>query len=874
MDLPRVTKQVLANGLTVLIMPCRAIPKVSTQLWYNAGSKDEKSGEKGIAHLIEHMIFKGTDVLSECDINLITHKLSGYCNAFTSYDYTGYLFDFPSQHWHEALPVMADCMRNCTFKEDFLNSELKAVIQELKMYKDDYGSSIIESLTSAIFSDHPYHHPVIGYKQDLWNLDRNSLVNFYRYHYCPNNATLVIVGDVEIEKALDLIHKSFGNIKPNLNYKKSDFYHSPDLKTHSVSIYRDIQQPLVILSWVIPGARTGNQYLLEVISWILGSGRGSRLYKKIIDELELATEIDMFTYDLFDNGLFFIYFRPKSASDIASIINVICDELDNISNNGVKENEIVRAIKKTEVEYLSTLEDNQKQAYAIGQYYLATGDENFLYTYTNYPKDNLLHEVQDFIKKYLKPTLMNQGNVLPLQENDKKYWLELQEISDQEDARILSLKSREVEVEEGKCVHSIEIHKPKQFDFPQAQSIHLTNRLKVLSFNNSNLPKIDLIVDLKSKNYYDPENLMGLGSFVADLLQEGTENLSAQDFADTLESQGMSLSTSAGYIYMSMLSSDLHKGLDLLSQILTHASFKAQAVQKVRSQMIADLKQYWDEPSKFIVQLAKDAVYKNHPYSKNSLGTLESLEKITQNDLINYYKNNYTPQGARMAIVGNLERYDVREMLEHMLYSWTGPEVPDLDYPSLSFTNQEEINYKIMRDQVALCYSGISVSRNDPDYDKLLLFDQIFTGGVLGSMSSRLFDLRERSGLFYTIGGSLIARVDKQPGMIYIRTIVSNDRLSEAEKAIENVIDTAINTITREEFEEAKRAITNSLVDNFATNYKLASSFIFRDTFNLPADYFVNRINQLSQITIEQMQEIVRKYLNTKHMVKIRAGRI
>src|ERR1700722_10779772 len=122
MKKPKIFTNKLDNGLNILVVEKNNIPKVSIQLWYNVGSKDEKSGEKGIAHFIEHMIFKGTKKLSESDINLITHKLSGTCNAFTSYDYTGYLFDLPTQNWHESLPIMADCMRNCTFKPEFLNS--------------------------------------------------------------------------------------------------------------------------------------------------------------------------------------------------------------------------------------------------------------------------------------------------------------------------------------------------------------------------------------------------------------------------------------------------------------------------------------------------------------------------------------------------------------------------------------------------------------------------------------------------------------------------------------------------------------------------------------------------------------------------------
>ena len=146
----KISFQKLANGLSIIVYPLKSIPKVMTQLWYGVGSKHEKSGEKGLAHLLEHMVFKGTTKLSESDINEITNKLSGYCNAFTSYDYTGYLFGFPTQNWHHSLEMLADCMQNCKFDPEMLNSELKAVIQELKMYKDNYGASLVEKLVTTI----------------------------------------------------------------------------------------------------------------------------------------------------------------------------------------------------------------------------------------------------------------------------------------------------------------------------------------------------------------------------------------------------------------------------------------------------------------------------------------------------------------------------------------------------------------------------------------------------------------------------------------------------------------------------------------------------------------------------------------------------
>ena len=314
-----VFKHVLKNGMTILVRVVRTIPKVSLQIWYNVGSKDEKSGEKGIAHLIEHMIFKGTDMLSESDINGLVHMLSGSCNAFTSYDYTGYLFNMPTQHWREMLPVMADCMQNARFDEQMLSSEMKAVIQELKMYKDRYLMTLVEELISTIFSDHPYHYPIIGYKQDLWNARSSLLRDFYKKHYWPNNATLVVTGDVDPEEVVALAEKHFEHLESNLQYKKEVHYHNKDIVSKSVTLYRDIKQPVALLAFVVPGVSAKQDHIITALEWILGKGRGSRLYKKLIDELQLITSLEVGSDNLFDYSLFFVAFEPKDGVDVKTI---------------------------------------------------------------------------------------------------------------------------------------------------------------------------------------------------------------------------------------------------------------------------------------------------------------------------------------------------------------------------------------------------------------------------------------------------------------------------------------------------------------------------------------------------------------------------
>jgi zinc protease len=869
-----VHKKVLSNGMTVLVKTVRRIPEVVIQVWYHVGSKDERSGERGLAHLIEHMIFKGTQLLSESDINTITHKLSGKTNAFTSYDYTGYLFNLPSQHWQEALPIMADCMQNVSFKEDHLNSEMKAVIQELKMNRDNYGRSALMELIAAIFPDHPYHHPVIGYKQDLWSVHARDLRAFYKKHYLPNNAVLVVVGDVNPDEVFAKAQQYFGDIKPNEDYKKEQFYYNQDIVAKSVTLYRDIKQPIGMMTFVVPGMKHKNSHIWDVISLVLGTGKASRLYRKLVDELHLATSFSAGSWSLFDYNLFFLMYEPASVENIPAIEAYIAKELEEIARCGIEEHELVRAVKKAKMDYFDMLESSQQQARDIGLYYLATGDENYAFDYLNEPIKVLQERATKLIGEYCRPSVAHTAYVLPLPESERSVWRELQRESDEEDAAILAARARTSPVEKPSYAHKVNAKDQPVFDYPKAQTLVASNALKVLYADNQITPKIDLVMEFKAKYYYDPHNKQGLSNFVAKMLSEGTKNYSAVELAHELESRGMSFSAYPGGISMSMLSSDLEKGLELLQEMLSNATFDPQEIEKVRQQLLADINQFWDDPRSFAAQLVKEHIYKGHPYHKNALGTKESIESITQEDLINFYHKAFSPYGAKLAMVGDLKGYDLAHVIEKHLAPWVGDKVEDIKFPALKSPAAHEFDYYINRDQVLLYFAGLSVARTDKDYDKLLLFDQIFGGGVLGSMHSRLFALREQSGLFYTISGSLTTQANEQPGMATVRTLVSMDRVEEAEKVIKQTINHAADKVTDQEFNEARSAIANALINNFESNAHIAQSFLFLDRYGFAPDYFDTRAQQLAKIRKEDMQQAVKNFLNTNKMIILKVGRV
>jgi len=862
----------LKNGLTVIVAPHDHAAKVCMQLWYRVGSKHEASGQKGLAHLIEHMIFKGTTNLSESDINIVTHKLSGSCNAFTSHDYTGYEFALPTNHWQHALPIMADCMNNCTFKEDLLSAELKAVIQELKMYNDDYLSLLIERMIAAIFYDHPYQYPVIGYKQDLWNATRENLLSFYQRHYAPNNAHLVIVGPVTPAEVMPAVKEHFELLRQKV-VPTYEAYHRSDITQQSVSLFRDVGQSQVIVGWVVPGMISKKDSALDMMSWLLGNGQQSRLPALLVDDLELALSVETVVYDLVEHGLFLIHFQPKRDEDIEIIIDHIKKEVECFAFGQWTEDEITRAYKKMEMAYISDIEDSEKVSYIIGKYYCAHGDTDLMTAYLS-NKEALVTQVREIAQHYLRPSIMHSGKLLPMPASEKVYWTAAQERDEAEDKKILDRKERQSQLEHPVYAEQITATPAPLCPPLEYEAFTLENGLKVMYQHNPAFDKIDLVLDLEMRMCHEPNDKPGIYPFLMDMMTEGTLSYPGSTFMAEVEKYGMSLSTLPGHISLSMLSGDFERGLGYLASLLTEPQFLTSNIEKVRRQLLSDIIEFWDTPTQFIGQLARNEVYGAHPYGKSTLGSKEGIERVTRDDLNELFKQAVTPQGATLVMVGNLPRAQIKSIIERSLASWQGQPVKEIDFPLLRPTARREIDYFMNRDQFILGYAGLSLPRIHQDYDAILLFDYLLTGGPAGSMASRLFQIRERTGLFYTAGGSLLTNAHHEPGMTFIRAIVSGDRLSQAERELEELFKQKASSITDDELNEIKEAIAYGLHDHFSTNKARAMALLFIQKFGLGPDFFIKRMQHIQALDATAVAAAVDRVLNNDTLSKIVIGRV
>ena len=229
--------------------------------------------------------------------------------------------------------------------------------------------------------------------------NRQALVEFYQKHYVPNNATLVVVGDVVAQDAFNAAEKQFA-ISADASYKKETFNHTPDLGGGEVTLYREVQKPALIIGFVIPGLQARLDYVLDCLTWVLGAGKSSRLYKRIVEQENIASDVNCFVYDLFDSSVLFVQVDPYSSADEQRIKDIIIEEMAALAAGDIEQSELVRATKKTEMDFLSLQENNQKLAYIIGKYYTALQDSDYLENYLNFDIQSIKQHMQSIAQQY------------------------------------------------------------------------------------------------------------------------------------------------------------------------------------------------------------------------------------------------------------------------------------------------------------------------------------------------------------------------------------------------------------------------------------------------------------------------------------------
>ncbi|MEK7810599.1 MAG: pitrilysin family protein [Pseudomonadota bacterium] len=368
-----VFEKTLANGLKVVVKEDHRAPTVVQQIWYRAGSMDEKTGSTGVAHVLEHMMFKGTKSVSAGEFSRRIAAAGGRENAFTSYDYTAYFQQLHKSKLPLAMKLEADRMHNLVLSKREFDKEIKVVMEERRWRTDDDAHSLVgERLMATAYQEHPYHNPVIGWMNDLQNMTESDARDWYKTWYAPGNATLVIAGDVRAQEVFTLAQRYYGGIPAAQSQKRKTSSEQPQLGIKRIVVKAPAELPFIIMAYHAPTLRDVEKdwqpYALSVLAGVLDGNQSARLNKALVREQQVAISVGA-GYDSTARGpsLFTLEATPATGKTIAELEAAIREQLQTIIRDGVSEEELKRVRAQVTAAEVYKLDSVFYQAMQIGQ---------------------------------------------------------------------------------------------------------------------------------------------------------------------------------------------------------------------------------------------------------------------------------------------------------------------------------------------------------------------------------------------------------------------------------------------------------------------------------------------------------------------------
>lgn len=359
-------RTVLPNGLVVVTEVERTAPLAAVLVLYRCGSRDEPPGKTGVAHLVEHMMFRGTSAFPAGAVDAATGRLGGINNAVTTPDYTAYYFVLPDGHWRDALTMEADRMAGCTLDRESLEMERRVAIEERKMLDDDPEAMLDEAVAMLAYTAHPYRNPVIGLRADIASLTLEDVAAFYRTFYTPGNAVLVVAGDVSHDDVVAHAERAFGSVISSPPPESRPDPEPPQCSPRRAVVRTSIKTREVVLAFRCPPATAPDSAAVELLPALLTTGRSSRLWRRLVVEESIAADVSAVRVLSRDPGLFTVSATLHPGVDIRRAEDALLHELDTMRHRGIPDDELQKAKNLVRVDFMLARETCLGLAGALG----------------------------------------------------------------------------------------------------------------------------------------------------------------------------------------------------------------------------------------------------------------------------------------------------------------------------------------------------------------------------------------------------------------------------------------------------------------------------------------------------------------------------
>ena len=871
-------KTTLENGLTVITKEVHTAPVVSVQVWYKVGTRNEKLGANGIAHQLEHMMFKGTK-RRPVQFGRLFSALGSDSNAFTSHDQTVYYGTAERNRLKALLTLEADRMQSAVINNKHLNSEKRVVISELKGYENSPEYRLNRAVMRSAFPNHPYGLPVGGTEEDVEKFTLEQVKQYYDNFYSPNNAVLVIVGDFETSKTITAVKEIFGEIPVNPNTQslnkiavKNYFNASSNVSKNSEPIV--LKQPgsagLFQAVYRLPSAKNPDIPALDVMDYILAEGRNSRLYQALVNSGK-ASEVSASVISLQDAGWYELLVTANSTSNLSKIKSIVNREISYLANKEITLEELSRAKAQLEASVILSNRDITSLAMQLGNDETTTGDYTYTDRYLAAIKQVTVQDVQRVAQKYFRQQSQVVGFFKPTDIATKEK-TESKQVSTPKNQNLSKSTRNDADIINylppvDSTITSTSRILPEKFSLP--------NGLEILLLPDKSTSTVTLGGYIKAGSEFDPDNKAGLASLVAGNLMNGTKDKDVLSLAKTLEDCGVSLDFTTYregvYLEGNSLSNDLSVLVKTLGDVIKNPTFPRKQLQLARHQAFTSLKQDLDTPQQVAASTFLQAVFpKTHP--SYSFSSEESLQRITREDVVNFQKKHYRPDTTVLALVGDFQPAQVKKLIEKEFGDWqvTG-ETPKAKYPPVNLPKSiVHVNPVVPGKAQAITFIGNkAIKRRDPRYYAAKILNHILGGDTL---SSRLgSQIRDRLGLTYGIYSNFLA--GKNSGTFLIEMQTSPEDASKAIASTRQLLeDIHREGVTAAEVETAKGNLTGNYNVSLASPDELTYRIIKNHVLGLDVEEIRSYTEKIQAVTPAQVNRAARELLHPNKIVVVTAG--
>ena len=836
---PRANVHTLDNGLQVVLLEDHSAPVVALQTWVRFGSADEDPSVAGIAHVFEHMLFKGTDRFPNGEIAALIEGAGGSVNAWTNYDETVYHVTLSSRFWETGFDVLSDAVLHSFFDPTELEREKEVVLEEFRRSKDSPDHEIAERLFDLTFTTHPYRRPIIGFEETVRPIQRDDMLRVFNTWYVPNNMIFVAVGDFDSDTMLRTVEDRFGDV-PATALPVRPRAGEPAQAQPRVLAF-PFRAELARVEIALPSVEATDPQVpaLDLLSDLLGSGYNSTLYTALKRRRQLAHDVYAYNYTPCDRGVFLLG-ATCMTDDVADVVQGLMQPVRQ-PRLSISEPDLAAAKTRIVSHFVHARETYQGIASQLGNHMLVYGDPNYGERYVAAIESLSHDDLQEASSAYLDPQRANLALLMPTE----------MELPSQETMLGWTRQDKAPQAP------------PTARETDNTSVVPLPGGGTLIVQTDRKAPLVTIRTLLAGGQRVAPQGKEGIVRLLSSTWDRGTGMRSASEIERELDRLGATLGASndrdSVQIAGRFLRDTFADGLELYLELLAEPSFPEAEVAREQADQLRDLETLKENRFQYAMQQFLHKFYGSHPYNHLSVGTPEGLSTVSRDDLVAFHQGQLQPQNAVHVVVGDISA-------EAALSRWQQLAPASLSEPTLdgapavpvvpAWNEGATDVIDVEGQQTHIIWGFPTVTSRNPDRYTLHVLDTI-----LGGMGGRLFvELRDKRGLAYAVTSFDAYPVDTGYLAFYIGCTPEKEgeALSEFERVVQEI---QRDGVTEGELDRAKTYIGGALDISLQSTSQRTSIFGLGMLHQGQWNAYQTYLEAVQKVSLADIQDAARTYL-------------